>query len=287
MPPVTAPVRGWGDLVAVVPTMTLSRHPEALRGLPAGQGSVPIPEHPRAETYRDIAAALGATPGLLWEPSPTAAHPDTVRASLSEWADANAVIPVEHRRADAVGAYTLACHLAAVRGAVWALYVEDDVWPGPDFPLIPRLIAEADRRLGPDLAVVAFFSRRTAHDAPGLHRFTAADLPNTVCNAIRVSALADWRSAPDGRTSRFQAFATEWYAATGHVHASDLLLAAWLSRANASPWFGAAWSPSVVQHRVGPSTFSHRPDTRISETYRRRYGEAPGYGPTDPTTPTP
>ena len=153
-------------------------------------------------------------------------------------------------RTDAVRSF----ETARAVGRPWVLHVEDDAWPSDAITeAVPRHLADAT-------GARSFFSRFRAHDAPGLHRVST--LTYAVAVAVRSEVL-------DG----FAAWALSWYADhPEHYHATDVLLGDWL-RVQRVPL--AVVSPSLFEHRLGPSTFPGRGRDRRSRTYAQTHGEAP------------
>lgn len=151
----------------------------------------------------------------------------------------------------------LAIDRALARDRPWVLYLEDDAWPCDALPAaLARTCAEDT------LDALQLFSRRRAHDAPGLHRARRAVVTSAVAVLLRASVLRG-----------LSAWAPSWYARhPEHTHAADLLLQAWLREQRAR---SAVLSPSHVQHRCGRSTFAGRARDRQSRTYRAAFGEIP------------
>ena len=134
-------------------------------------------------------------------------------------------------------------------GLGWLLRIEDDAHLGPDFDELPRWL---DASYG----AVSFFSLRNRPD--GIERVAWSSFCMSVCVALRGDLMPIC-----------QEFASDWYERTGHCHASDFLIAAWMKHRAARM---AVVYPSLVQHRALPSNFAGRSKARQSPTYRMAYG---------------
>lgn len=165
-------------------------------------------------------------------------------------------------RVDFPQALDVAAARAAHFGRRWILQFEDDVVLAPTFG-VEALAAGLD-----DVDVLSLFSRSRADTvarARGENVRRIAPAAFSMSQAFFIT----WELA-----GGVAAFAPAWYRANPqHNRAADLLLAAYLSHAEARVRVRV---PSLVQHRRGPSTLPGHHGARQSESYRATFGDLEG-----------
>lgn len=145
-------------------------------------------------------------------------------------------------------------------GAEWVLQFEEDVVLCPDFGARVKQALALSEQLYPSAGCISFFSRSkkdfvSLMNGKALRRISAKSFSMSQC-----FALQSWM------VPRLFSFAENWYINhPQHQRAADLLLADWLSHNKA---IVLVHSPSLVQHRVGPSTLPRHYGARQSESYR-------------------
>lgn len=131
----------------------------------------------------------------------------------------------------------------------WFVYMEDDAILGPYYNRIPALVDT----LPDDVGVASFFSRAKT-GSPGWGFGSAKNLSYIITIAIRASLLTG-----------FDEFASLWYVRNPqHFHAPDFLIGEFIHERGGRQ---AVWYPSLVQHRIGPSTLGHRAHNRTSPSF--------------------
>lgn len=142
-------------------------------------------------------------------------------------------------------------------GREWILQLEDDVELCPAFGL--RFISDIAGLVDDEMAAMTLFSRRAIDEQlleDDIRWYSVPGKRHCMNQAVMLRS---------GIMSGFAEWAPTWYKAhPEHKHAADLLLGEWLSRSGIKMWVRV---PSLVQHRVGPSTLGPRSRCRISKTF--------------------
>lgn len=141
----------------------------------------------------------------------------------------------------------------------WAMLMEDDAWPCQGFGYRAHDVAQG---IPTNMGGCSLFSRRKAHIEPGMYHQSPRQLSYCVSMLLRPAAF-------DGMSE----WLPRWYEDhPQHYHAMDTAIGDWLS---AGGWSYGVHSPSLAQHREGPSSFGGRGHKRMSTTYTDAFGDAP------------
>ncbi len=152
-------------------------------------------------------------------------------------------------------------HAATYLDRRWVLQLEDDVVLAPTFGM-EALAAGLD-----DADVLTLFSR-SRRDLSDMAEGKLTRRLNPSGFSMSQAFLIRRELARD-----VHIFAPDWYADhPQHNRAADLLLAGYLSAKRARVLVRI---PSLVQHRLGPSTLPGHHGARQSESYRQAFGEVP------------